>query len=253
MIGFDVDTELEKAYAKYKRIGLFMPNVVKDFNNRMAFNTRALAKKNLRSRIVVRSGSFKFITGGRVLSVKQARFSRNVERIMAEVGGRIVPQARDPHFMARLEFGGSIPAGRFGQTAIPTVKGARRGSLPRNIGRRNTVPPLSAQAVSARNVKGSPRQKRAIALSVAINERKNFVKMRDTRGRMSIYKVKGRGRGRNRRISEVTKLWTLSDQRHGTSPTRWLSNAVRAASAQRGKVFNRVAEYHIRRRALRGK
>jgi len=253
MIDFDVDTDIEILFAKYKRLGLFMPLVAKDYNNRLAFNTRSIAKRNIKARTVQRTGSVRYITGGRVLSVNQARFSRNVERVRAEVGGRVVPQARDPHFMARLEFGGTIPSGRFGQTGIPTVKGARRGSVAGNIGKRGTIPPLSAQAVSARNVSGSQKQKRAIAMATAIRERKQIVKMRDTRGRQSIYRVKGKGRGRNRRISEVKKLWTLSQQRHSTRRIAWLSDAVGNATAERVKVFKRVAEKHIRRRALRGK
>lgn len=253
MIVIDVDFDIEKLAAAYKRIGLFMPNVARGYNNRLAFNTRALAKNNLRTRTTQRAASSKYITSGRVLSVKQARFSRNIERIKAQVGGRVVPQARDPKFMARLEFGGQIPKGKFGQTGIPTVKGARGGSIAKGISKAMSMPGLAAKAVSARNTKGSPKQKRAVAMAIAIRERKNTVQMRDLRGRPSLYRVKGRGRGRKRRISEVKKLWTMSNQTHSTSGRHWLSAAVKSASAQRVKAFKREAEFHIRRRALKGK
>lgn len=253
MIDAGVDFEIEKLFRKYKRVGLFMPNVARDYNNRLAFNTRSLSKRNIRAKTTQRSGSTKFITGGRVLSVRTAKFSRNVERISAEVGGRVVPKARDPLFMARLEFGGRIPSGRFGQTAIPSVKGVRRGSLSANIPRGLTAPFMAATAVTARNVSAPPKQKRAIALSIALRQRKKTVKMRDAKGRESLYRVKGSGRGRNRKISEVKKMWTFSKQIHSTRATHWLSDAVESATAERVKVFRRVAENHIRRRALRGK
>ena len=253
MIDAGVDFDLEKLLAKYRRIGLFMPLVVKDYNNRLAFNTRSLAKSNLIRKTTTRSASIKYITGGRVLSVRTAKFSRNVERIKAEVGGRVVPQARDPHFMARLEFGGAIPAGKFGQTAMPTVAGARSGSLSRGISKGMSVPRLAAAAVNVRNVTGPPKQKRAVALAIAVETRKKTVMMRDTKGRMSIYRVKGSGRGKKRRVSEVKKIWTLSTSTHTTSGVQWLSNAVAKASAERVKVFRRIAEKHITRKALRGK
>jgi hypothetical protein len=252
MIDFGVDTDIEILYAKYKRVGLFMPLVARDYNNSLAFNTRSLSKRNLKTRLVQRSGSIRYITGGRVLSVRTARFNRNVERVSAEVGGRVVPQARDPEFMARLEFGGQIPAGRFGQTGIPTLA-ARRGSVTGNIGRRGSVPSLAGRAVTARNFKGSERQLRAVAMGVALRERRQYVKMRDTRGRESLYRVKGSGRGRNRKITSVQKLWTLSEKIHRTGAIHWLSRAMDSATAERVKVFRRTAEKHIRRRALRGK
>lgn len=253
MIKVGVDFDIEKLFAKYRRIGLFMPLVAKDFNNRLAFNTRGIAKSNIKRKTTTRSATTKYITGGRVLSVRTAKFSRNVERIKAEVGGRVVPQARDPHFMARLEFGGEIPKGKYGQTAIPTVAGARGGSLSKGISAGLSVPRLAAAAVTARNVTGPPRQKRAVAMAIAIRERKKTVMMRDTKGRMSIYRVKGQGRGRKRRISEVKKIWTLSTSTHTTSGVQWLSGAVTRASAERVKVFRRVAEEWITRKALRGK
>lgn len=253
MIGIDVDFDIEELARKYKKIGLFMPVVSRDYNNRLAFNTRSLSKRNIRAKTVQRSGSTRFITGGRVLSVRTAKFSKNIERIVSEVGGRVVPQARDPMFMSRLEFGGRIPAGRFGQTAIPSVKGARRGSVSANIPRGLTAPFMAATAVTARNVSAPQKQKRAIALSVALRQRKKTVKMRDSRGRESLYRVRGKGRGRNRKISEVKKMWTLSKRSHSTRAIHWLSDAVESASAERVKVFRRVAEFHIRRRALRGR
>ena len=253
MIALGVDFDLETLFDKYKRIGLSMPVVVLEYNNSMAFNTRSLSKRNLIARTTPRSGSIKYITGGRVLSVKKARFSRNVDSIHAEVGGRIVSQARDPDFMARLEFGGSIPQGKFGQTAIPTVKGARKGDISKSISSGLSVPRLAAQAVSAKNMSGSPRQKRAVAMAIALRERKKTVKMRDTRGRMSLYRVTGRGRGRNRVISNVDKTWTLSTARHNTRAYHWLSDASDKAISERTKVFRRIAEKRIGRDALKAR
>lgn len=247
MIDVGVDFEIEKQVQALRKYGLFLPAIARDYNNRLAFNVRSLGKNNLLRRTTPRSGSMRYITGGRVLSVEKARFAKSVEQIRARVGGRVVSQARDPNFMARLEFGGQIPLGKFGKTGIPTVKGARRGSISGNITKASTVPVLAAKAVSANNVAGSPRQKRAIAMGTAIRERKRIVKMKDTRGRESIYRVKGRGRGRKRKISEVTKLYTLSSRSHSSKAIHWLSDARDKVVSERVKVFRRVAESHKRR------
>ena len=252
MIDLDVDFDIEKLFLKYKRVGLFMPLVAMKYNNRLAFNARSISKRNLKSRMVQRSGSIRYITGGRVLSVVRAGFSRNVEHIKAVLGGRMVPQARDPKFMARLEFGGQIPTGRFGQTAIPTIQGARRGSVSGNINRASTAPVLAAKAVTARNMTGSNKQKQAVALSVALKTRKRIVKMKDNQGRESLYRVKGRGRGRKRKISQITKIYTLSKKIHSSPGIHWLSGAINEAVRERVKVFRRVAEEEIRRKALKG-
>jgi len=253
MIKVDVDFDIEKLFAKYRRIGLFMPLVAKDYNNRLAFNTRALAKNNIKARTTQRTGSSKFITGGRVLSVRTARFSRDVERIKAEVGGRVVPGARDPNFMHRLEFGGQIPKNEFGEINIPTKEKARRGNMAANITAGLSVPRLLMRAVSSRGVVGSRKRKNATAMGVAIRERKKFAVMKDKKGRDSIYRIKGSGRGKKRKVSSVDKIWTLSKDSHNTKGIHWLHDAMRQASADRAKVFRRVAEAHITRKALRGK
>ena len=251
MIDSGVDFEIEKLFMMYRRVGLFMPLVVLKYDNRMAFNTRSISKRNLLSNIVQRTGSSRYITGGRVLSVSKAGFSRNIESIRAVVGGRVVSQARDPDFMARLEFGGEVPSGRFGQTAIPTIKGARRGSRTGNISKAATAPVLAAKAVTARNITGSPKQKQAVALSVGLRTRKRIVKMKDNQGRDSIYRIKGSGRGRKRKISQIVKLWTLSRKTHSTRGIHWLNRATNDAVRERAKVFRRIAEQEIRRKALK--
>jgi len=252
MIDLRMDWDIEKTFRYYERIGLFMPLVARDYNNRLAFNTRDIGKGTIGASIT-RRASFKYITSGRVLRVQMAPFSRRVENIEAEVGGLVVPQARDPLFMRRLEFGGRIPADRFGRVDIPTVKGARGGSATGLVKKSLAAPRLGAQAVAARNVPGSNRRKQAVAIGTAVRERKQVVQMPDSKGRMSIYKIRAKGRGGKRRASEVTKIWTSSRQGHTTSAYHWLSRAVDKAVAGRVKVFKRVAEFHIKRRALKGK
>ena len=252
MFDLKMDFDLEKLHQMYNRIGLFMPALVRDYNNRMAFNTRTIAKSTLRAGITVRP-SFRYLTSGRVLSVKTARFSKNIENIESQVGGRIVSGARDPNFMARLEFGGAVSPGSRGETAIPTVKGARGGNKSKMVSKRFSAPRLAAMSVSAENIPGSPKQKRVAAMHIAIREKKPFVKMKDTKGRTGIYRVRGRGKGRNRKITSVTKMWILSKKSHSTPAIHWLSRAQAQAVTGRVKTFQRVAELHIARRALRGK
>lgn len=248
MIEFDVDFDIEKLVQQLKKYdNVFLPAVARDYNNRLAFNTRKISKSHILTRTTPRTGSARFITGGRVLSVDKARWSKDVEKIRAQVGGRVVKKARDPDFMARLEHGGTIPSDRFGQTSIPTLKGARRGNVAGNITRASTVPVLAAQAVSAKNVSGSERKKRAVAMGTALKARKRIVKMKDTKGRPSIYRVTGRGRGRNRKISQVTKLHTLSPRSHSSTGIHWLRDAINKSTSQRVKVFKRVAEHHKNR------
>jgi hypothetical protein len=254
MIGLDVDFDIEELIIKYKRIGLFMPRVIFEYNNSLAFNTRAIAKRNLKARTVQRTASSKWLTSRRVLTVKKAKFQRQGARIEGpEVGGLIVPSARDPEFMARLEFGGQIPQNEFGQVGIPTVKGARRGNLSGNLPASLSVPRLAAQAVSSRNVKGSLRKKRAVALAIANRERKKTVKFKDNRGRESLYRVKGKGRGKKRAVSNVTKIWTLTKARKSTTALNWLSDATDTAMSNREKTFIRIAEKKIGKDLLAGK
>ena len=101
--------------------------------------------------------------------------------------------------------------------------------------------------------KGSPRQKRAVKLAVATQKRNKTVLMKDAQGRDSLYRVMGRGRGGKRNIYDIKKIWTLSKDTHSTVGVHWLSGAVTKASAERSKVFRRVAEERIRRQALKGK
>jgi len=252
MIDLKMDWDIERNFEKYRRIGLFMPLVARDYNNRLAFNTRDISKSYLAISLT-RRASFRFISGGHVLRVSMAAFSRHVEAISAEVGGLVVPRARDPFFMRRLEFGGRIPPDKFGRLDIPTLKGARGGNVSAMVKKSFAAPRMAAQAVSARGVGGSDKQKRAIAIAVAVRERKQTVQMPDFKGRPSIYRIRAKGRRGKRRASEVTKIWTSSKQSHATAAYRWLSRAMDRAVSERVKVFRRVAEHHIKRRALKGK
>ena len=252
MMELGADIDLENLIQKYRRVNASIPFIIMQYNNSMAFQTRKRSKTTLKAGVTVR-GTFRFITGGRVLSVSQARFSRNVDQIAATVGGRVVPGARDPKFMARLEHGGTIPQDKFGRVNIPTVRGARGGSITKGVGKFLSLPRLAALATSARNVSGSDKKKRAVAMGAALRDKKKIVRMTDRRGRDSIYRVTGKGRGRNRSISEVKKLWTMSPKQHSTPAVHWLQRARNKAIAGRVKTFTRIAEIHIARRALKGK
>ena len=247
MIDLDIDMDLEALFAQYKQAGAFMPVIVRDYNNRMAFNTRNIGKNNVRKSTIRRAGSARFLSSGRVIGVDKARFSKNVEKIESRVGGRVVKTARDPNFMERLEKGGRVPKDRFGNVGIPTVKGARGGNAGKLIPKSLTVPTLAAKSVSARTVKGTQRKKRAVAIAMAVRDRKNFARFKDKRGRDSIYRIKGKGRGKKRRAGTVTKLWTLARENVSTRARHWLTDASEKAMEGRTKTFMRVAEFHYKR------
>lgn len=246
MIDLRPDFPIEELLAFYKDVGLFLPAVTKDYNNRMAFNTRSIGKDNLKRGMVNRPGKTGFITGPRVLSVQKATSSRNIERIEALVGGRIVPGARDPFFMQRLEFGGPIPKDNFGVVGIPHIQ-ARKGNINNNIGRRGSMSVLAALSISSQHVPGNFKRKWAVALSMSIRKKKQIIKMPDKKGRQAIYRVKGRGRGKKRKANSITKLWIMSKGEHTTSAIHWLSRAVSTANQGRAKTFERVAQPHYDR------
>lgn len=247
MIDLDIDMDLEALFAFYKKADAFMPVIVRDYDNRMAFNTMDIAKRNVRKTTIRRAGSARFITSGRVIGVNKARFSRDIERIESIVGGRVVPTARDPNFMERLEKGGRVPKDKFGNIGIPTVKGARGGNMGKLVSSSLSVPKVAAKSASSRNVKGSHRKKRAVAIAIAVRERKTFARFKDRRGRDSLYRVKGKGRGKKRRAGSVGKIWTLSRENVSTRARHWLTDARDTAIAGRTKTFKRVAEFHYKR------
>lgn len=242
MIDLKLDTELEEAFKVYKKLGNFMPVISLEYNNSMAFNTRKIGGATLNRKTIRRAASARFMKSGRVVAVEKAKFNRNIEQIESRVGGRVVPTARDPNFMERLEKGGKVPKDKFGNVGLPTIKGARGGSASKIVPTGLTVPKVAATAVGSRNVKGSARKKRAVAIAIAIRERKSFARMNDTKGRDSLYRVKGKGRGKKRRANTVVKLWTLSRQDIRTAGKHWLSESKDTAVKGRVKTFNRIAE-----------
>lgn len=246
MIDLRPDYPIEELLAFYRDAGLFLPGVVKDYNDRMAFNTRAISKNNLLMSMQHRSATTRFITGGRVLSVQKAAFIRNIERIESIVGGRIVPGARDPFFMERLENGGAIPKDNFGIVGIPHIN-ARKGDLSKIISRRGSLPLLAAQAISAQHLPGSRKRQWAVALSMSIKKKKQIIKMPDSKGRQALYRVKGKGRGKKRKANSITKLWIMSRGTHMSPATHWLTNAMKVAVEGRVTTFNRAAQVHYDR------
>lgn len=248
---FGIDDKIEKLYKHFDELGVMMPLVARGYFNSLAFFIRRGYVEGVKTKVINRAGKISYITSGHLIRMQLVPNMRNIDRMVARVGAIKSPNARDPEFMKRIETGGAVKQDRrFGGVALPSVEGARSGNLRSAIPKRLSLPAIAASAVDTTDQSQfAPKQKIAVALSLASKWNLPYLKIRTSSGNISIYRRKGKLNRKKKNNVKLTRMWTMAKGgRFYTGPKRPLERAVRIAGSKRVSIFRQEAARNLMRK-----